>query len=182
LVPDADNRIDLALSGPARWVGGENGDPVDITPQRETGRKVFAGLSRGFYMGKTGESGPIYVAALGILGTSYFDDSAAITIAFERIALRGACPGILADIRYTIDGSVPAVSSLRYTGSLVINSTTTVRATVFQEGKPLVSSVATFTKGSRPIIAARSGAKLDMGAAEDPTQVKGKKTKKKDQP
>ena len=43
LVPDADDRVALVLLGPARWLGGENGDPVDITPQHETSRKVFAG-------------------------------------------------------------------------------------------------------------------------------------------
>lgn len=179
--PHADNRIDLALIGPARWLGGENGDPVDITPQRETGRKVFNGLSRGFYAGKAGGTGPVEVVALGLLGDSYFSDSTLVTIDCERVALRGALSGPAFEIHYTTDGSAPTASSALYQQPLKLTATTTVRAAAFRDGRAVVASEAMFTKGQNPIMQLRAATSGAMGAAEDPTQVKpgGKRKKKK---
>jgi|GEM_PF-4792540 len=73
LVPDADSQIGLGLIGPARDLGGENGDPVDIAPQRELWRRVLAGLARGFDAGKDGANGPVEVVAPGVLGRSEFE-------------------------------------------------------------------------------------------------------------
>jgi beta-galactosidase len=179
LVPDAGHRIALSLAGPARWLGGENGDPVDVTPQRETGRNVFAGLARGFYAGRDGEHGPVEVAALGILGPPYFADSATVTIAFSRVALRGALLISSVDIRYTTDGSTPSSASLRYTGALTLHATTTIRAAAFRDGKAVVMSYGVFTNGPRPAVAPSSGPRQDLGPAEDPTQAKGKKKGRK---
>ena len=178
--PHADNRVELALLGPARWLGGENGDPVDITPQREPSRKVFNGLARGFYAGKDGGIGPVEVAGLGLLGESYFSKSTTVTIACERVALRGDLSGSAFEIHYTTDGSVPTVSATRYKNPLELTATTTVRATAFRAGQPMVSSTATFTKGQNPSLQLHGATSDAMGAAEDPTQVKpGGKRKKK---
>ena len=81
LVPDANCPIALGLLGDARYLGGENGDPVDITPQRESTRRVFAGLARAFYAGKDLGEGPVEVVALGILGPAQFADRATVTLA-----------------------------------------------------------------------------------------------------
>lgn len=175
--PRADNRIDLALLGPARWIGGDNGDPIDLTPQREMGRKVFSGLARGFFAGLEGKTETVEVNALGILGASYFDTSSQVTIAFERVALRGKLHDTPVEIRYTTDGSAPTLSSEKYTHPRTLFKTTTVRASVFRDGQAGVSSTATFTKG-RPVMASTAPTRgNDMGAAEDPTQVKIKRKK-----
>jgi beta-galactosidase len=170
LVPDADHHIALVATGPVRWLGGENGDPVDITPQRETSRNVFHGLSRGFYAGRDGESGPIEVTALGVLGTPYFDHSATVTIACERVALRGALAKQAAELRYTTDGSAPTPDSTLYREPLVLGGTTTVNASLFQDGKALATASSVFKKGPRPIRMLRTTPGEDMGTAEDPTQ------------
>ena len=179
LVPDADHCVQLAYSGPVRWLGGENGDPIDLTPQRETGRKVFAGLSRGFFAGIDGQSGPIEVSALAILGPKYFDKTAAITIAYEHCILRGASSGKAVDIRYTLDGTAPSATSARYAGPFAISGTATVRAAVFRDGHAVVSCREQFSKGPRPVISPAKGAGDDMGKAEDPTQEKKSKRKKR---
>ena len=144
LVPDADQRIALALTGPARWLGGENGDPVDLTPQRETSRRVFHGLSRGFYAGKNGETGPVEVAALCILGTPRFEDEAVVTIACERVALRGDLSGGSPEIRYTTDGSAPTASSTLYARPFALTNTATVNASAFRDGKVLAATSGVF--------------------------------------
>lgn len=166
----ADNRIDLALLGPARWLGGENGDPVDITPQRETSRKVFNGLLRGFYAGKDGVAGPVEVGALGILGNSTFKQSAQVTIAWERVALRGKLAGETTEIHYTTDGSAPALTSPAYKKSFAVTSTRTVRAAAFRDGKVLASSRAIFTRGGPNVGQTSDAPAGDMGDAEDPIE------------
>ncbi|MEI7901227.1 MAG: chitobiase/beta-hexosaminidase C-terminal domain-containing protein [bacterium] len=113
LVPDADSRIGLALLGPARYLGSENGDPVDLTPQREPWRKAFAGLARAFYAGLDGEDGAVEVAALGILGRSCFQGTSTVTVALERVALRGALASQTFEIHYTLDGTEPTTASVR---------------------------------------------------------------------
>ena len=175
LVPDANPRIGLCLLGPAQYLGSENGDPVDITPQREPWRAVFAGLARAFYAGKDGENSPVAVIALGILGSAYFNDSTVVTIANERVALRGAGQAGPMDIHYTTDGSTPTITSPRYKDPFIVNATTTIRAAVFQDGNAMITAVGVFTKGPRPVVTALSGPGQDMGTAEDPSQVKGKK-------
>ncbi len=181
LVPDADNRIELSWVGPVRWLGGENGDPVDITPQRAPGRKVFAGLSRGFFAGVDGQAGPVEVAAMGVLGPSYFSDQATVAVAFERVALRGASAASPVEIHYTTDGSAPTLSSPRYEGPLVLRQTTTVRAAAFRQGQSVAAATGAFTKGPLPASVGKVSTGEDMGAAEDPTQKKtdGKKKKPK---
>jgi len=169
-VPDADSRIGLALLGPARFLGCENGDPVDITPQSRPWRKVFAGLARAFYAGRDGEDGAVEVAALGVLGRPYFDATTTATVAFSRVALRGTLTPQAPVIRYTIDGSEPTSASPRYSGPLLLQNTATVRATAFRDGKPVVSSSGTFTRGKQHLPIARADPREDQGVAEDTLQ------------
>jgi len=83
------------------------------------------------------------------------------------------------EIRYTTDGSAPTIDSAKYQSPLNVTATMTVRATVFCEGQPLVTSTGIFTKGLRPDRQYRGVRGGDMGAAEDPTQVKPNAPKKK---
>ncbi len=172
LVPNADQQIAFAFKGQAKWLGGENGDPVDITPQRETVRKVFNGLSRGFFAGKDGESGGVEVYALGILGDSYFSETTTVTIAFERVALRGSLSGKIPEIRCTTDGSAPSLKSIKYSKPFSVKETVTVKAAAFLDGKELATTFSVFTKGSRPVGVAKKVVRENMGTAEDPDQKK----------
>lgn len=179
LVPDAANRIGLRLLGPAQYLGSENGDPVDITPQRKAWRKTFAGLARAFYAGKDEDHGAVEVAALGVLGPLYFNTTTTVTIAFERVALRGALSPQPFEIYYTTDGSDPTPTSMRYRTPLKLERTTAIRAAAYREGKLMAGSSGVFTKGQRPVSVESAGAHEDQGAAEDPSHKKGKAKKKK---
>ncbi len=172
LVPDANSRIGLALLGPARYLGSENGDPVDITPQREPWRKAFAGLARAFYAGLDNAEGAVEVAALGVLGRSCFQGTSTVTVAFERVALRGTLAAQTFEIHYTLDGTEPTTASARYTKPLTLQKTTTVRAAVFRDNKGIVSSSGTFRQGAASATAALAAPHGDQGASEDPAQEK----------
>ena len=93
LVPHAAERIDLALIGPARYLGAENGDPVDITPQRKPWRRVFAGLARA-YLRRTGRTnGPGrggWVWEFSAPGNSSGTGTARVV--FDQVTLRGPLP------------------------------------------------------------------------------------------
>ena len=171
-VPDADNRIGLALLGPARFLGCENGDPVDITPQGQPWRKLFAGLARAFYAGRDAADGAVEVAALGVLGRPNFDATTTATVAFSRVALRGTLTPQAPDIRYTVDGSEPTSASPRYSGPLLLQNTATVRAAAFHEGKLVVSSSGAFTRGKQRVPVARALPCAGQGAMEDTLQKK----------
>ncbi len=170
LVPNADQQIALAFTGPVKWSGGENGDPVDITPQRELTRKVFNGLSRGFFAGKDGETGGVEVYALGVLGEPYFGETTTVTIALERVALRGSLSGETPEIRYTTDGSVPNLNSMKYTKLFSVKATSSVKAAAFLNGKELASTFSIFTRGNRPVAVEKKVVRENMGEAEDPDQ------------
>lgn len=177
LVPDADSQIGLGLLGPARFLGAENGDPVDITPQREPWRQAFAGLARGFYAGQDGKDGAVEVVALGVLGQPQFSDTTVVTVAFERVALRGALSAEPFDIRYTTDGSEPLITSSRYTGPMHVRTTTTVRAAVFCKGGLITTSSGCYTKGQvpSPVGVAPAPPRGEQGEAEDPLQSQERK-------
>ncbi len=172
LVPEADQVVALTVTGPARWLGGENGDPVDITPQRETARKVFNGLARGFYSGKDGETGPIEVTSLAALGSPYFDKEVAVNLACERVALRGNLSQPAPQVRYTTDGSTPDANSPLYQNPLKLTATTTVKAAAFHDGKVLTTVSAVFTQGLEPMKAGPMKPGDDVGTAEDPINTK----------
>ena len=172
LVPDASNRIGLALLGPARYLGSENGDPVDITPQREPWRKAFAGLARAFYAGQDNAEGAVEVAALGVLGRSCFQGTCMVTVAFERVALRGALAPQTFEIHCTVDGTEPTTTSSLYAKPLLLKKTTTVRATAFRDNKPVATSSGTFTQGATSAATEPAAPHGDQGASEDPSHEK----------
>ena len=172
LVPEADSHIELGLIGPARYLGGENGDLVDPTPQRAPGRKVFAGLARGFYAGKDGADGAVEVVALGVLGRPRFTDTVSVTVGLARVALRGGLSDQPLDIHYTTDGSEPTPASPRYTAPLTLSATTTVRAAVFAGGHSIAVSSGDFLKGKvlAPTAVIPAAGLTEQGDAEDPLQ------------
>lgn len=63
-VPRADNQVEFELSGPAKLLGAENGDILDLTQHKTTTRKVFNGKLRVFVQA-TGEQGSIKLTVRG---------------------------------------------------------------------------------------------------------------------
>lgn len=61
--PDAANRIRFTISGPARIVATDNGDPTCLEPFEESNRAAFHGLALAIVRTEAGASGPITVAA-----------------------------------------------------------------------------------------------------------------------
>ena len=61
-VPWSMDRVEFALSGPARLLGYENGNPTDVTPHRVPHRDAFYGFGRGFFQA-TDQDGPIELTA-----------------------------------------------------------------------------------------------------------------------
>jgi len=62
MVPSASNSITLTYTGPAKYLGGGNGDPAEHTPDKSPVRPAFKGLLLGIF-GSTTETGTIEVTA-----------------------------------------------------------------------------------------------------------------------
>ncbi|HEX8522323.1 MAG TPA: glycoside hydrolase family 2 TIM barrel-domain containing protein [Tepidisphaeraceae bacterium] len=152
LVPWAEDQIEFRLSGPARFLAFENGDPLDVSPHQVMSRKVFRGLARG-YFSATGEDGPIELAAAGILGRRLFEKTATVTLVVTRLALRGELSPVPLAIHYTMNGSEPTPASQRYDDQpFTLDRPATVRMLVLREGKPWITSAANFTQGLPPVV------------------------------
>jgi alpha-L-fucosidase len=73
--------------------------------------------------------------------------SAKFDIFIDALDVSFSSPRSNAEIRYTLDGSVPTPSSQNVTDPVTLRATTTVTARCFREGKPVSGPVsATFTK------------------------------------
>lgn len=58
VVPEADNRIELKITGPVRLLGLDNGDVADLTRAQSSQRKVFKGKCAGMIQ-STGQAGRV---------------------------------------------------------------------------------------------------------------------------
>ncbi|MFI2857725.1 glycoside hydrolase family 2 TIM barrel-domain containing protein [Paenibacillus sp. JSM ZJ436] len=142
-VPSGDSVVALQVAGPAELLGTENGDPLDLTPPRSPLRKAFYGLGMGLVQ-STFEDKPIEVTAAVIAGSTIFTDSTTVTIALERIALRGGLSSRELAIYYSIDGSE---ANTLYRGAFEINNSCTIRAVVVENGDTILELLAEFKKG-----------------------------------
>jgi beta-galactosidase len=150
MVPWDMNRVDFAITGPARLLGNENGDPVDVTPNRAPYRNAFYGMGRGFYQA-TSQDGPIEIAAGAILGETAMGFETGkvprtVAIAVSRIALRGVLPIVSITIHYTLDGSEPTAQSPLYEAPFTLQETTMVKALVLRDGRPTMHLSASFQR------------------------------------
>jgi beta-galactosidase len=149
LVPWDANRVDFKISGPARLLGYENGDPTDVTPNQAPFRQMFYGMERGFFQA-TAQTGAIEVAAAAILGEQSLgyegNSPRLVAIAVQRTALRGALEPTKFEIRYTTNGSVPTESSQIYSGPFPIQQETVVRALILRDQKTFMQIDAHFRK------------------------------------
>ena len=91
-------------------------------------------------------NGRFHLGDDGAAKSAEFDDSERVTVAFERVALRGELSALPFEIRYTTDGWEPTMKSPRYTAPLIVTTTTTVRTAAFCEGKLIASSSGNFTR------------------------------------
>jgi hypothetical protein len=149
LVPGADDHVRFHIDGPARNLGMENGDPLDLTPAKSDSRKAFYGKGMAIVQ-STREAGDIEVTAAGILGHRWFEDTTQITITVSRLALRGEQQPCHYEIYYTLDGSEPNGDCARYERAFTINHSCTIRAVaVFDGGKRVLPLQSEFTKGVR---------------------------------
>ena len=62
LVPHAENHVRFDVSGPARIIAVENGDPLDLEPTKADNRKAFFGMCLAIVQ-STGQAGTIRIAA-----------------------------------------------------------------------------------------------------------------------
>ena len=62
MLPDADHLIEFDISGPAKLLGVENGDILDLAPHKVPSRKVFKGKCL-LIIQSNGEKGQIEVVA-----------------------------------------------------------------------------------------------------------------------
>lgn len=149
LVPHADDAVTYHIEGPARLLGMENGDPLDLTPAQSSTRKAFYGMGMGLLQA-SGERGDIELTAAGILGDHIFEHSTSVSIACERLSLRGRLKPKSIDIYYTLDGTEPDTNAVKYVKPFHIHDTTTVKAIVFADGIRVMTLESTFTKGVKP--------------------------------
>ena len=119
-------------------------------------------------------------SSLSVLGRSRFDGSTTVTLAFERVALRGPLSAQAFEIHYTIDGAEPTVASPRYTAPISVHENKLVRAAVYCGGKLLTTSSGSFTKGQTlpPSLAPQAAPQGEQGEAEDPLQQRQPQTPK----
>jgi beta-galactosidase len=65
LVPQADNAIRFSVSGPAKIVATDNGDPADMVSFSSKERKAYSGLALAIVRTVNGEGGVARVTAFG---------------------------------------------------------------------------------------------------------------------
>jgi hypothetical protein len=75
-----------------------------------------------------------------------------VTLAVERLAIRGELPPATLDVRYTQDGTAPTPSAPKYSQPFVLTAPATVKMLVLRDGKPWLTSEARFQVGLPPII------------------------------
>lgn len=63
-VPDANNRLNISVEGPAQLIGVENGDILDLEPHKVPTRKAFMGKALALLQA-TDQAGPITVTVSG---------------------------------------------------------------------------------------------------------------------
>ena len=132
LSPYADNRIFVALNGPARVLSFENGNPVDTERNfAASSRRCFFGLNRLFIQSVEAAEAPVSVLLSAICGDRQLQQSSEVSIVTTEVVLRSDRPQRHLRIRYTTDGTFPPPASFRYEGPFRVVEGTEVRAAVY---------------------------------------------------
>ncbi len=151
LVPHADDTVVFRAFGPVNNLGMDNGDPLDLTPVKADYRKAFYGMGLGIFQ-STFEQGEIELVAGGILGERIFNETAQVSIAVNRIMLRGQLPQRKFHIYYTTDKTLPDQDSKPYKKSFILKKSSSVKAAVYENGQLVMTLDAEFKKGKKPKI------------------------------
>ncbi len=134
--PYGENRTYYYVSGPAYIKAADNGSPTDTESHVNYNRNAFMGLSKVFVC-PTQDEGDILFTAASILGEKRQLTSDLVYIDVQQLALRGNPAKQNFEIYYTVDGSTPTKSSLRYTAPFAVTLGTTVKAVVYEEGNEI---------------------------------------------
>lgn len=146
--PYGDNRIYISLTGNAKVISFENGNPIDTECNAGAlSRRTFFGLARAFI--KTGDKNAGMIAA-AISGDRTLKTSHKVSVPAYRIALAGQTRQSSENltVRYTTDGSTPETGSPEYTVPFDVSSGTTVKANVYYNGKAVLYMEETFGDGN----------------------------------
>lgn len=144
MYPYGENQIFFHLSGQASIQSLENGSPVDTT--LTTGiwqKRAFMGSLNAFVR-IFDSNEPVIISTGAILGERQLIGSDQVAIDVQQMALLGESPNSPLSVFYTIDGSEPSQSSIRYQTPFSIEMGTIVKAVVFQNGTELLKMEESF--------------------------------------
>ena len=146
LYPYGENRVYVALKGPARVLSFENGCPVDTECNfKASSRRCFFGLNRLFVQSvEDKDNVPVSIVLAAINGDKKLKQSGEITITCEESALRGKLPERDFQIYYTTDGSQPTRNSQQYVKPVVLSKAATVKAAVYDGNRLLMEMSESF--------------------------------------
>lgn len=130
LYPYGENTVYYHITGPAKILSLENGDPVDTTKNVGIAqKKAFMGLTNAFIKLDNSNT-PVTLINGAIVGEKQLLTSNKVAIAVKQLNLRGeTVPGNF-KIYYTTDNSTPTTKSNAYTAPFIIAPETTVKAIV----------------------------------------------------
>ena len=145
-VPWCDNNVSIKIEGETKFLGMENGAPLDSTANVSHKRRMFYGLLRSFTQNTTAKNS-VKVYAGAVLAKTLFKKETSVAIDFQAVALRGELKDQTYTIRFTTDGTEPTSSSDIYTKPFMINETTRVRATIYHKNTSVLTLDELLTKG-----------------------------------
>ncbi len=142
--PYGENRVYYHLFGPAVLKALDNGSPVDVEKHYlAQDRIAFYGLTKA-YVESTREKGTIGLLAASILGEKKQITSNLVSIDAQIIPLRGDIGKHTFEFYYTLDGTEPTTTSMKYSRPFTVNLGTTVKAIVLVDGKKVQSMTERF--------------------------------------
>ena len=137
LYPYGENRVYYLLQGDIVKVSMENGNPIDPTSRTKSDyRSLFFGKNRLFVQEQYNASSASVITA-SILGDKALYLSDLITIEAQNISLFGENSAPKLVVKYTTDGSDPAINGIPYSQPFTVNDGTTVKAAVFHNNEVL---------------------------------------------
>lgn len=161
MVPWVQNRIHFDIEGPARFLGLENGNPIDSTHNKAKFRNMFNGLLKAYFESTPGK-GDVVVTTAGILGDTLFQESTHVSIDIGQIVIRGDFEKVDMEIRYTTNGQKPGEKSQLYEAPFQIVNSTAIQAIVYRDGMEIFHLVEKFNKGDEPEIIDERWSQSDM--------------------
>lgn len=129
--PYGENRVYFHLDGDITIRSAENGSPVDTeTNYMAQSRRTFFGLLRLFVQAGYNDGDKSVLCGV-ISGDKSLFTSDMVSICTEEVCLNGELPERNIDIRYTLDGSDPDMSSRKYRKPFRVKGPVTVKAAVY---------------------------------------------------